>query len=180
MGSNLHKPLSELNDWLETEDIYIELIIIGAFAIHLHGLSNRMTMDIDTIKPIEDHNVLKQIEVIARKYGLPRWLNDQAENLIMPEGFESRINNDNRYSNIKLNYISRIDLIYLKVAAFFYRGSTDPKDKDDIKSLATTQKELEDAIKFLRERHTPEIDKFKLDFENRVQEISLELSNAIR
>ncbi len=43
-----------------------------------------MTRDIDTIIAIENPRVLNQIEIIGRKYGLLHWLNDQAENLIMP------------------------------------------------------------------------------------------------
>lgn len=176
--NDLKIPLIELNHWLAKEKLDIELIVIGAFALHLHGYSNRMTMDIDTIKSIENENILKQIQKIGAKYGLPRWLNDQAENLIMPPNFEQRLLFDKSYSNIKLSYISREDLIKLKVAAYFYRGEQDSKDKDDLKALKISEVELAEALDFLRTHHMPDIDKFKADFIERLSSIEEELRDV--
>lgn len=175
MHSDLSKPLKELSNWLAKESLEIELVVIGAFAIYLHGFSNRMTMDIDTIKPLTGEKLLKQIEKIGEKYGLPKWLNDQADNLIMPKGYESRLLENTEFSNIKLFYISRDDLIKLKVAAYFYRGSTDSKDKDDLISLKINESELEDALNFLKDKHKPDTEKFLKDFNDRLKEISDEL-----
>lgn len=180
MKSDLLKPLNDLNNWLVKEGFEIELIVIGAFAIHLHGFSNRMTMDIDTIKPLTNEKLLKKINKIGEKYGLPKWLNDQAENLIMPEEYESRLLENAEFSHIKLFYVSRNDLIKLKIAAYFYRGSSDSKDKDDLISLKITDPDLNDAIEFLKEKHQPDTAKFLKDFNNRLKEISDELRNLTR
>ncbi len=175
---DLKIPLKELNQWLTQEELEIELIVIGAFALHLHGYSNRMTMDIDTIKAIEDKKILKQIEKIGAKYGLPHWLNDQADNLTMPPQFEKRLLTDSSYSNIKLFYVARIDLIKLKVAAYFYRGDSDPKDKDDIQSLKVSANELQEALDFLKSHHMPDVEKFQHDFHKRLKIIEKELKNV--
>jgi hypothetical protein len=180
MSNDLRLPLNELNTWLSENGLHIDLVVIGAFAIHLHGHSNRMTMDIDTIKPIEDSQVIEQINKIGDKYGLPLWLNDQAENLIMPAGFETRLSVNSDYSNIKLSYVSRIDLIKLKVAAYFYRGDTDPKDKDDLVILKMNYEELLTAIQFVEKFHAPETDKFQNDFKDRVTITHRELRNACK
>ncbi|MBH47504.1 MAG: hypothetical protein CME71_04990 [Halobacteriovorax sp.] len=180
MNSDLLKPLSDLNNWLASEELDIQLVVIGAFAIHLHGFSNRMTMDIDTVTPLTDNKLLQQINEIGEKYGLPRWLNDQADNLIMPDDFEKRLLVNSDFSHIKLFYVSRLDLIKLKVAAYFYRGSNDSKDKDDLISLKLTLGELEEALRFLKQKHSPDTSKFKADFSARLMEISHELNNLVQ
>lgn len=176
--NDLSKPLNDLNDWLGQQAMSIDLIVIGAFAIHLHGIKNRMTMDIDTIVSIEDPQILKKISEIGQKYGLPSWLNDQAENLIMPPNYEQRLLHEHAYSHINLSFISRIDLIYLKVAAYFYRGDTDPKDKEDLALLKCTLSELELAINFLSNFHKPDTKSFMKSFHERILEITTELKNV--
>lgn len=176
--NDLFKPLSELNNWLQIKNIEIELVIIGAFAIHLHGLTNRMTMDIDTISAIDNDEILIQIKKIGEKYGLPNWLNDQAENLIMPEGYQQRVLENNSLKQIKLFYISKEDLIKLKVAAYFYRGDSDPKDKDDLEILSMTKKDLDIAIQFLKNTHRPDTVKFQIDFDERIKVIAKDLLNV--
>jgi len=176
--NDLSKPLNDLNDWLKQQAISIDLIVIGAFAINLHGIKNRMTMDIDTIVSIEDPKILKKIYEIGRKYGLPSWLNDQAENLIMPPNYEQRLLHDHSYSHINLSYISRIDLIFLKVAAYFYRGDTDPKDKEDLALIKCTFSELDLAINFLGNFHKPDTKSFLKSFYERIKEITTELKDV--
>lgn len=180
MKSDLHKPLEELNHWLSANNRNLDLVVIGAFAIHLHGLQIRMTMDIDTIQSLNDDFLFEQIQKIGEKYGLPNWLNDQAENLILPNGFSSRLIENSNFSNIKLLYASRIDLIKLKVAAYFYRGDKDPKDKEDLKILEVTQNELFEAILFLEEKHQPDVEKFKEDFFKHLEKIKQELKNVAK
>ena len=176
--NDLTKPLNDLNNWLKQQAMSVDLVVIGAFAIHLHGIKNRMSMDIDTIVSIEDPKILKKISEIGQKYGLPRWLNDQAENLIMPPQFEQRLLHDHTYSHINLSYIARIDLIFLKVAAYFYRGEADPKDKEDLALLKCTLSELDLAISFLSNFHKPDTKSFMKSFHERILEITTELKNV--
>src|SRR3989339_407039 len=154
--SDLNILLKELNDWLREQNFEIELIIIGAYALHLHGISSRMTMDIDTLNHIEHPRVISKIFEIGEKYGLPEWLNSQAQGLILPGDFYKRIIRSDLFSNILLSYASRIDLIKLKVAAYYYRHSFEQKDLDDLKLLKISSGELDDGIDFLLESHTPE------------------------
>lgn len=88
--NDLNVLLEELNTWLADNDLEIKLIVIGAYAVHLHGISSRSTLDVDTLNQIHDSKVLKTIELIGEKYGLTSWLNHQAHGLILPEGFYDR------------------------------------------------------------------------------------------
>ena len=69
------------------------------------------------------------------------------------EAVEKRLLENNEFSNIKLSYVSRIDLIRLKVAAFYYRYPDDQKDYQDLISLKINRNELGQAIDFLKEKH---------------------------
>lgn len=177
--SDLNILLSELNDWLNEQGIEIELIIIGAYALHLHGVSSRMTMDIDTLNHIEHPKVVSKIDEIGEKYGLPEWLNNQAQGLILPEGFFDRTICSNIFSDIILKYASRIDLIKLKVAAYYYRYSYEQKDLDDLKLLKISSEELDLGIDFLLQSHAPEQSKFKKDFINDVKVIHEKLKEIL-
>lgn len=171
--------LAELNDWLKDQNLEIELTIIGAFALHLHGISSRMTMDIDTLNHIEHPKVISKIIEIGDKYGLPEWLNSQAQGLILPIGFHKRLIHSEIFSNILLSYASRIDLIKLKVAAYYYRHSFEEKDLDDLKLLKISADELDDGIGFLLESHSPEQNRFKNDFVRDVKLIQIKLKELL-
>ncbi len=174
--SDLNIPLKDLNTWLSESKIEIELVVIGAFAIHLHGYTNRMTMDIDTITALENDLVLSKIQELGKKYGIPRWLNNQALGLIMPVDYEKRLLVNSQFSHITLKYLARTDLVKLKVAAYFYRGEYEKKDFEDLNSISVTDKELNEAYDFLLNFHKPEINKFTLDFDERLNQIKKDLS----
>lgn len=168
---DLKKPLEDLNNFLIKNNLYLEITVIGAFALQLHGLSSRITMDIDTISSLKNILLLNEISKIGKKYGINNWLNNQANNMIMPDGYKSRLLLNNDFSNINMKYVSKIDLIKLKVAAYFYRSEYEDKDYLDLISLKPTTNELKEAIAFLKTKHAPE--------EKESLELFLEIVNNI-
>jgi|GEM_PF-5298996 len=177
--SDLTILLTELNDWLKDQGLEIELIVIGAYALHLHGISSRMTMDIDTLNRVEHPKVISKIIEIGEKYGLPEWLNSQAQGLILPVDFFDRTICSTMLSNIVLKYASRVDLIKLKIAAYYYRHTYEPKDLDDLKLLEISANELVLGIDFLLQSHAPEQSKFKKDFISNVKVVHSKLKELL-
>src|SRR5689334_17876312 len=92
LSDKLIAALKDLDAWAGQQQVHLEIIIIGAFALHLHGLELRATNDIDTLTELVDENLLEAIERIAKRHGLnDNWLNDQAYGLSVPDGFHSRL-----------------------------------------------------------------------------------------
>lgn len=171
---DLKIPLKELNDWVKERDTSIELYVIGAFALHLHGLTSRYTMDVDTIS-ILDEEVLEKVREIGLKYGLPSWLNNEARTV----GLKLRALSYHQFSHLNIKYAARGDLIKLKVAAFYYRKDEDPKDLDDLFALNPTFQELEDGLQFLKIAHLPEVESFQKNFLVEVAELEEELKDVL-
>ena len=176
---DLKIPLKELNDWLKERGTSLELYVIGAFALHLHGLISRYTMDVDTISLL-DEEVLEKVREIGLKYGLPSWLNNQARTVTLPEGLKLRALSYHQFSHLNIKYAARGDLIKLKVAAFYYRKDEDPKDLDDLVALNPTFQELEDGLQFLKIAHLPEVESFQKNFLVEVAELEEELKDVLR
>ena len=170
--------LTKLNVWLVGQKLDLELVIIGAYALQLHGISSHITMDIDALS-ILPPKILIEIANIGEEFGLPEWLNNQAAGMILPEGFYQRTLTLDKFSNIKLNYASRIDLIKLKVAAYYYRHETEQKDLDDLRALSITQEEFEQGRAFLSESHKPEQEKFVENFEEDVLVVTTKLHSQL-
>ena len=101
----------------------------------------------------------------------PEWLNDNAGTLPLPEGFSDRLIEASQFSNIKIKYASRGDLISLKAAAYIGRGEDDPKDFQDLMLLEPKHTEIEIAIMYVRQYFTPPASKFFPDFEERLNEL---------
>lgn len=165
LPSKLALAIADLNAWAEQNDLNLRIIVIGAAALFMHGLEPRATNDIDSLTEF-DQRLLDVIAEIGSRQGLgPHWLNDQANGLNVPEGFESRLFNLSLGSRIIAQVPSRGDLIALKAAAFVIRGHEDPKDYLDLMGLAPTRREVDEAIAFVRKVHTPPHSRFFPDFE---------------
>jgi hypothetical protein len=94
---------------------------------------NLQTIDIDTLKPIESSKVLLAIESVRKKLGLgPRWLNDQASTVSIPEGTFKRSKPLSKWKTINAFLIDRIDLIKMKASAFSIRREQTIKDWEDL------------------------------------------------
>lgn len=165
---NLDFFLTELNSKLKVSGKKIKLIVIGGYALHWHHFLDRITYDIDTINRINDKLLYEFIDEIGLPFGAEHWLNDQANGMILPDGFYQRLILSHQYSQIDLFIASRIDLIYLKVAAYFYRHVDESKDLEDLKKMAPSKEEIAKGVQFLREKHRPDADFFIKDFLDQV------------
>lgn len=72
-----------------------------------------------------------------------------------------------------------IDLICLKVAAYFYRHEYEQKDLEDLIALKPTTAEFESATFFLLREHVPEQKKFKEKFIDDAEKILKELKGKL-
>ncbi len=169
LSEKLIAALKDLDTWAGHQQVQVEIIIIGAFALYLHGLELRATNDIDTLTELKDERLLKAIEEIAQKHGLnENWLNDQACGLSVPDGFYLRLQRIALGTCIAGLLPSRQDLISLKSAAFMIRGGEDPKDYTDLQALQPDQNEIDEAIRFVRKTNTPPQPRFYPDFEEMI------------
>jgi hypothetical protein len=80
--------LAELDQWLEKNEKNLEIVLIGATAVSAYTNENRFTQDIDTVKSIDDEEIIEEIRQLAKKHGLAlEWLSDSASTVTLPEGF---------------------------------------------------------------------------------------------
>jgi len=173
LSEKLLAALKDLDIWAGQYQVQLEIIIIGAFALYLHGLELRATNDIDTLTELKDERLLRAIEEIAQKHGLnENWLNDQASGLSVPDGFLLRLNRVALGSHIVALVPCRQDLISLKSAAFMIRGGEDPKDYTDLQALQPSRNEIDEAIRFVRKTNTPPKPRFYPDFEEMIGRLS--------
>ena len=164
--------LNELNEWLSEKHLTIRISIIGRFAFYLAGIRHLATLDIDSVTEIDDEVFNKIIQIGTHRGMKPEWLNDNAGNLPLPEGFNERlIDSTTDYSNIKIKYASNKDLISLKAAAYISRGEDDPKDFQDLLLLKPSESEIENAIVYIRQHFAPPAVKFFPDFEEKLNEL---------
>lgn len=154
----LEEALNELDNILIQQNKRIRIVICGAFAIQLHGLSRlQRTEDVDSILRIEAQ-FLEIISNIGKKYGLSaRWLNDQAATVSFPEGTIERSKPTGHWKNIDANLIERLDLIKMKASAFSIRRDVTQKDWDDLLLLKPTKDEISEAITFIKSSNVPPV-----------------------
>lgn len=175
-NDKLFLALEELDRQLTAESIQVEIFICGAFAIQLHGYPRALyTQDVDTLKEINSAEVLSAIKQVGEKLGLgPRWLNDQASTVSIPEGIFDRAKPIKKWVAIKAHLIDRSDLIKLKASAFSIRRDETAKDWEDLVLLKPTQAEIEAAISFLKETNSPPFGATKnilKDFQETIDEL---------
>ena len=167
--------LSDLNQWLAEQGLTLQIAIIGRYAFYLSGFHQIATLDIDSVTGIEERVYEKILEIGEYRGMKPDWLNDNAEALPLPDGFRDRLIESRQFSNIKLHYASRGDLISLKAAAYISRGEDDPKDFQDLLLLGPSEVEIESAIEFIRKYYSPPAERFIEDFEGRLNELRADL-----
>jgi len=139
----LDKALRRLADVVVSE-VPIELNLIGSAAGILGSQlpANRTTLDCDIAKlkpdPAGMIAVAEAAKIVAVELGLPaNWLND--ESVIfggLPEGWMSRRRPQLETDTLAIYFISRRDLIAMKVHA------QRPQDRQDLADLAPTREEL--------------------------------------
>ncbi len=157
MNDILATALTQLDEELTKRNIKIEIVICGAYALHLFGYSrSEHTLDVDNITKLQSNEIKQIIEDIGQKLSLgPYWLNDQASTVSLPKGILSRVKPLERWKSIKASLVSRVDLIKMKASAFSIRRDHTNKDWEDLILLQPTKEEIEDAIVFIKEANAP-------------------------
>lgn len=156
----LGEALNELNALLKKNHLRIEIIICGAYALEMFGLSpDRKTLDVDSAKEIPS-NIDELINEVAAKLNLTRsegelWLNDKASRVALPSKLVERATTINRWSNIDAKLIDRRDFISMKVSAFFSRRDVTLKDLEDLKILKPSNEEILEALAFVKSHNSP-------------------------
>lgn len=175
LETQLEQALTLLNNELSNIGIKVPLIICGAFAIYLQGFSRlEQTQDIDCLKPLPEE-LSEFISQISQKLRLSeKWLNDQASDLTLPMGALNRTEEITKWSHLNVEVLHRKDLIALKAAAFFSRGTYTFKDWEDLKVLKPSHDEMNFAIDYMRVTCSPPPNapkKFQQEFEEVIHEL---------
>jgi hypothetical protein len=153
-SQGLEEALSTLGQYLESESMAFELVVIGGGSLLLQGSLRRTTEDLDVVARIEDGayvtaepfpEALRQAaHEVAGLHSLgSRWLNAGPTELLrfgMPPGFDER-KETRRYGGLTLHLAGRLDQIAFKLYAAVDLG---PRSKHvrDLKDLVPTRDEL--------------------------------------
>ena len=164
-GDDVNERLRALGDRLATAtSATFDLLVCGGSALLFHGLSKRATKDVDvlalirqnaagaimpvTAKPLPPA-IAATAEIVARDFSLASsWINPGPTSILdfgLPEGMLERAAMKRYGPALTVRFISRLDLIYLKLDA----ASEGPgKHFDDLKTLNPTAGELRQAAKW--------------------------------
>lgn len=174
----IKKMLKELDDWLVERNRRVTLHVIGGYALELKNIQRGFqTEDIDSILQINEQDIIEKIQSIGKMHGNQMWFDFGASSLTSPSGYENRLEKINDYDNIDLFVLSNRDIIKMKVAAYHSRRERGIyRDLEDLKQLNATKEDIIDAIKFYLEEYSKDLTgKFKLEFEEEVAELKVEL-----
>ncbi len=176
MNDVLATALTHLDEELTNKNLILEIVICGAYALHLLGYSrSEHTLDVDSIKQLQSNDVKLIIENIGHNLGIgPHWLNDQAATVSLPKGVFSRATPIGQWKSIKASLVCREDLIKMKASAFSIRRDYTNKDWEDLVLLRPTDQEIEDAIEFIKETNAPSgvlTAKFLIEFEETISDL---------
>jgi hypothetical protein len=149
--------LDQLDRELLRRSLKLTIVICGAYAIHLHGFNRGIyTQDVDSLTKLESPEIMEIIGQVGKSLGIgPRWLNDQASSVPIPQGALERAKPLSRWRAIQASLLERIDLVKMKASAFSIRREETLKDWEDLKLLSPSPEEIEAAIDFLRETNSP-------------------------
>jgi hypothetical protein len=176
MDDILGVALNLLDQELTKRSLKIEIVICGAYAIHLLGyLRSEYTLDVDSVTELNSSEVKSLIEMVGQKLGLgPYWLNDQASTVSLPFGILSRVTHIKGWKSINASLVNRVDLIKMKASAFSIRRDQTNKDWEDLVLLHPTAEEIDSAIDFLKESNSPPLNssrKILADFEETLNDL---------
>ena len=157
MNDRLAIALLQLDEELTKKQLRLEIVICGAYALQLSGYFRaEHTLDVDSITQLQSIEIKKIIESIGQKLNLgPLWLNDQASTVSLPDGILSRAKPIGNWKSISASLVSRPDLIKMKASAFSIRRDQTNKDWEDLVLLKPTDREIQDAILFIKKTNSP-------------------------
>lgn len=170
--------LLELDQWLSLKNKRITLHVIGGYALELKNIQRGFsTEDIDSILDIKETDIVEKIHSIGKKYSNPNWFDFGAPSLIVPFGYEKRMEHKIIYENIDLYVLGNADLVKMKVAAYHSRRERGIyRDLEDLIKLNPSTEDIEESIKFYYEEYSKDLSgKYKEEFKSDLKDLKNEL-----
>jgi hypothetical protein len=173
--------LASLNKWLNTNNLKIDLFIIGSYALHLQGVQIERETDIDPVNAINDEDIENEIHKISQELGY-QWFDLGASSIILPDGYEDRLELKETLTNINIYTLSLKDLTILKVAAYFHRKEQGIiRDLEDLIHIDPSMTDVNQAFDFILDKHGDNLpDRFKQNLAEDLEELRDELSNYFK
>lgn len=170
-GNDIQRALDAVGELLEAKSSRESIVIIGGAALHLLGVVDRTTRDVDIVavttepgalgslarppKPLPA-NLTWAIERVAEDFGLPdNWMNRGPANqwdVGLPPGFAGRVE-WRRYGALDVGICSRIDLIYFKLEAAADQPTSDSRHFRDLVALNPTDVEIAEASRWVKSKN---------------------------
>lgn len=146
---NINNILDELNLELKSQDLNRAFTVFGSGSLILLGQisENRTTTDLDIIDPSIDIELMNAAISTAQKIQLNQnWLNSSGDvfSQKLKDGWKQRLKLVYQASNLEVYTLDRMDLILLKLYAYYKRGLN--TDLSDLVSLTTDKEEIEVLI----------------------------------
>ncbi|MBI4224487.1 MAG: hypothetical protein HY609_06090 [Deltaproteobacteria bacterium] len=148
------KELGHIYDQLNGPDL--EIGICGGAALILTDLVSRVTKDVDLLYPLTlPPQFTKAAQIVAQNQGLPaNWINQGPKDLFtmgLPENFQQRATKKRFGKKLTAHLAGRKDQIFFKLYAAADRAGY---HVDDLKKLKPSDKELTEAVRWVR-THDP-------------------------
>jgi len=162
--------LQALADELLLRETGAHLVVVGGSALLALGTGTRPTRDVDVVALHSSDGELVTSEplpalvaesaaAVAANFDLAEdWLNGKPTSLLttasgLPPGFEGRVGQRRYGDTLIVDFASRVDLIHFKLYAFADRR--EPRDLDDLRTLAPSPDELREAAAWVRTHNAP-------------------------
>jgi hypothetical protein len=137
--------------YLAGQGLGFEAVIVGSAALGLLGIVQRATDDCDVLDPTIPDAIRHAAREFAVEEGLdPEWLNSKAHDFVgvpgcLPDGWRDRLRPAYSGRALRLQTLSRFDLLCTKLVALIDRGF----DYADCVAIAPTLDELQRAWPFV-------------------------------
>ncbi len=170
-GNEINKALEAVGELLAASGQRVSIVIIGGAALHLLGVIDRATRDVDIVafteNPGQLHNLTRPpqplpavlsaaIRQVASDFGLPdNWMNGGPAgqwDIGLPAGFAERVHWSS-YGGLDVGVADRIDLIFFKLEAAADQPSSDSRHFRDLVALNPSDEEVAIAAKWAREKN---------------------------
>lgn len=168
---DLDRALQAVGELISSAGERVSIVVIGGGALHLHGLIDRTTRDVDVValtlkpgqfdqlvrppRPLPDV-LLRAVRNVASDLGLPAdWLNTGPANqwdVGLPPGFETRVQ-WRHYAALDVGLAGRLDLIFFKLEAAADQPSSANRHFQDLIALEPSRAELESAAEWVRSKN---------------------------
>jgi hypothetical protein len=168
---DLENALQAVGELLSSAGQRISIVVIGGAALHLQGVIERTTRDVDVValtnepggfeqlirppKPLPDV-LLQAVRNVALDLGLPdNWLNRGPANqwdIGLPPGFEQRVKWQS-FAALDVGVADRLDLIFFKLEAAADQPDSANRHCQDLIALNPSRAELEKAAEWVRAKN---------------------------